>query len=69
MCINILINTFGIVGGLYSFYNYIKLQKKIECLEASLKQYETKIDEIKIEIDELYKQLNRFSDSNIVIIE
>jgi hypothetical protein len=69
MYLHILLNTLGIVGGLYSFYNHVKLKDKIEELELSLKNYEKNLNGIKIEIDELYKQLNHFSDSNIVIIE
>lgn len=69
MCLNTLLNTFGMVGGLYSFYNYIKLQNKIKDLEISLKNYEKNFNEIRIEVDELYKQFNHFSDSKFIIIE
>lgn len=62
MCLNILFNTFGILGGLYSFYNYINLKQKIEDFEQAL-------NEIIVEVDELNKQMNKISSSNIIIIE
>lgn len=69
MCLYTILNTFGLLGGLYSFYNYKKIEKRMEDLEKTLNEKIKKLDEIKIEIDELYKQINSFSNSNVIIIE
>ncbi len=70
MCyLNLLLNTCGIISGVYSMYNYYLIRKELDAItdfEYKIKENYTRIEEINKIINTLYKQIE---EKSIIIVD